>query len=415
MRLVSLTLLLVAVTAFGQDTPAQKPQLPVQGPPPTNLTKLPDGHFSANSEPRSTENFEVHVVVIGETLSGISRAVLQDGTLWPQIWEQNEHIVNPHWIYPSDKILIRQVTRISEATPPTEPEAAAEPQEAPPAQEPPRRLVVSPAMAPAPPPGPRSIFNLTPPRMFPEVKEGDLYCAGFIRSESVPRDIKVVARYADNRLMAGIGDYVYLDKGLDDGVKPGTTYEVIRPTRSVNGLGMHYLEVAQVEVVLGQSGYSLARIARGCGAVEVGDVVIPYNKAEFPELPSKRPFSGTMKGSGQVPGKVVITKAALENYGSTFGGNRKLPSAGGSLSSIDRGLAAEGNVVYLDIGKDEGVKPGDLFIAFRDVPADLRENGEKARTAVAELVILKVEERASTALVTYSDDAVGQGDVVERR
>ncbi len=72
-------------------------------------------------------------------------------------------------------------------------------------------------------------------------------------------------------------------------------------------------------------------------------------------------------------------------------------------------------MVYLDIGKDEGVKPGDLFIAFRDVPADLRENGEKARTAVAELVILKVEERASTALVTYSDDAVGQGDVVERR
>src|SRR4030095_1373897 len=104
--------------ATQEKAPAATSQLPAQGPPPKNLTKLPDGHFSANSDPRDVENFEIHGVVGGDTLSGISKEVLKDGKLWPQIWEQNEHVVNPHWIYPNDKILIRPVTPISDAKPP---------------------------------------------------------------------------------------------------------------------------------------------------------------------------------------------------------------------------------------------------------------------------------------------------------
>src|SRR4029434_297074 len=87
------------------------------------------------------DKFEVRTVVAGDTLSEIAADVLKDGKLWPQIWEQNEHIVNPHWIYPKDKILIRPVTIISEAKPPEPapaPVAAAEPP------------VAAPAPAPAP-------------------------------------------------------------------------------------------------------------------------------------------------------------------------------------------------------------------------------------------------------------------------
>ena len=39
----------------------------------------------------------------------------------------------------------------------------------------------------------------------------------------------------------------------------------------------------------------------------------------------------------------------------------------------------------------------------------------KRKTAVGEIVILRVEERASTALVTYSTDGLSLGDSVERR
>ena len=418
--------LLLAVSALAQEkaspspqekAPAVSSQSPAQGPPPKNLTKLPDGHFSANSDPKNVESFEVRTVVAGDTLSGVAKDVLKDGKLWPQIWEQNEHVVNPHWIYPNDKILIRPVTRISEAKPPepAAPEAAA--QQTPEAATPevkntgPQPLKGSLVAAPYPAPpltaGPANVLNLDPPRSYSEVKESDIYCAGFIRTEDVPNDLKVIGRYADDQPLATAGDYIYIGRGAEAGIRPGTTYEVLRPTKNVRGLGMHYLEVAQVQIVMGQSDHSLGRIIEGCESVELGDILVPFTKAEVPTLPTKRPFSGTMKASGQVPGNIVMTKDSVVNSRS----KTEVPSSNRrSLKTLDKGIVGEGSVVYLDVGKEAGAKPGDLFIVFRDHP-----KVQNARTAIAEVVILKVEETSSSALVTYSDDAISLGDVVERR
>src|SRR5579884_4222628 len=110
-----LALLLAGSTAFAQ-APAKK--VPDQGPPPKNLTVRPDGHVTANQDAANADKFEVHVVKQGETLSQIAGEVLKNPRMWPQLWEQNEHIINPHWIYPDDKILIRPVTVVSEAKPP---------------------------------------------------------------------------------------------------------------------------------------------------------------------------------------------------------------------------------------------------------------------------------------------------------
>ena len=126
---ILLTLLIFASSGLAQTRTA-----PQQGPPPKNLVRQPDGHFTANQEPANPEKFEVRVVKAGDTLSQIAAEVLQNPRLWPQLWEQNEHIVNPHWIYPNDKILIRPVTLITEAEPPP-PEPPKEP-----VPEPPRRL-----------------------------------------------------------------------------------------------------------------------------------------------------------------------------------------------------------------------------------------------------------------------------------
>src|SRR5436189_4930160 len=144
--------ILFAVLLMVSSAFAQAPQktAPPQGPPPKNLSVRPDGHVSANQDPANPDQFEVHVVKQGETLSGISGEVLKDPRLWPQLWEQNEHIINPHWIYPNDKILIRPVTVLSEAKPP-EPPAPPPPAPEPPPPPPAPLPEVEVRPAPAPP------------------------------------------------------------------------------------------------------------------------------------------------------------------------------------------------------------------------------------------------------------------------
>ena len=123
-----------------------------------------------------------------------------------------------------------------------------------------------------------------------------------------------------------------------------------------------------------------------------------------------------------MPGKIVMSKAVLLNFGSTFKGTSRLAGVGeGELGGLERGVSGESNVVYVDLGKSTGVKPGDLFIVYREVDASdgtLLADGkksEKRKTAIGEIVILRVEDRASTALVTYSTDGISLGDSVERR
>ena len=430
---ILLVLTLSAVLGFGQG------QIPEQGPPPKNLTQRSDGHFTANQDPANPENFEVHVVTTGETLSGIAASVLKDARLWPQLWEENDHIVNPHWIYPNDKILIRPVTKISEATPPApapEPAPAEAAPPPPPPPPPPPRTPVKLNVAPAPPEPtaapPRAMLNVPPPKNYPEVKFVDLYCSGFIRTEAVPDELKVVARYnSDNALLAGEGDYIYIAKGLEDGVRNGTTYQIVRPTKQVSrpnrlgaegNAGMHYLEVAHIRVVLTQDDYAMARVVRSCEPVEVGDFLVPYQQLQFPTLPARRPFSPLMTPTEEALGSIITTKNALLNASSGFGSSGGVPGIGqGSLRAIEKGIAGEGEVVYLDVGKEQGAKPGDTLVVFRqvdvesDAPASERQTIRRQKVAVGEVVILKVEERASTALVTYSVDGLVQGDDVVRR
>src|SRR5262245_7490611 len=117
---ILLSMLVMVTMAYGQGQPS-----PQQGPPPKNLTQKADGHFTANNDPANPEKFDVYTVKAGDTLSAIAAQSMKNPRLWPQLWEQNEHIVNPHWIYPNDKILIKPVTQITEAVPPP-PEPAVE-------------------------------------------------------------------------------------------------------------------------------------------------------------------------------------------------------------------------------------------------------------------------------------------------
>lgn len=423
-------MLLFAWTASAQ-TPTRT--VPQQGPPPRNLSQQPDGHYSANQEPANAEKFEVHVVKAGETLSGIAGDVLHNPRLWPQLWEQNEHIINPHWIYPNDKILIRPVTLITEAVPPTprEPEPPPPPASPTPAPRP------APTVAAPPEPKRDAVVIADQRRYVSEVKPDDLYCSGFVRRAAVAKDLLVISKFdSDDGILAADAEYVYISQGAEDGIQAGTVFQVVRPTKALtnpNGrntdertIGMHYLDIGQVRVVITQPDFSIARVVRSCGdAIEVGDMMLPFQEIQFPSIPRPRPFSPVMKATGDAKGTVLITKGALLNSGSLFNkGSGVVPGVpSGRLASLAKGIASEGNILYIDAGQTQGVKPGDSFIIYKNVNPDERlydlpkesDKVKSARRAVGELIVLKVEERASSALVTYATEEISLGDSVERR
>lgn len=365
---------------------------------------------------------------------------MNNARLWPQLWETNEHVVNPHWIYPNDKILVRPVTLITEQTPePPPPPPVVEAPPPPPPPAPPAQVVVPPssipALTPPPPRRPQVFFQPPPPRLAPEVKVSDLYCSGFIQVSAVPQDLKVIAKFnADGGALATDTNYIYVSQGSEAGVTTGTMYQVVRPTKRIDrpegrtrderNLGMHYIDVAQIQVVLAQPDFALARVVSNCDAVEIGDIMLPWQRITPPSLTRPRPFNPFMTVAGGVKGSVVTSLGVLRNFGSTFKGSGKTPGVrGGDLGSLEKGIGSEGTIVYIDIGQREGVRPGDLFIVYQQLELDgqlydLPDEAQKLRgqrAAIGELVVVKAGERASTALVTYSSNGIAAGDSVERR
>ncbi|HZF54910.1 MAG TPA: LysM domain-containing protein [Polyangiaceae bacterium] len=51
---------------------------------------------------------EAHTVRRGDTLWDISNRYYQNPYGWPRLWAQNPQILNPHWIYPGDRLRLRE-------------------------------------------------------------------------------------------------------------------------------------------------------------------------------------------------------------------------------------------------------------------------------------------------------------------
>jgi hypothetical protein len=247
------------------------------------------------------------------------------------------------------------------------------------------------------------VFQVPEPRLVPALKSSDVYCSGFIRSTPVSNLLQVSSTYQkDKSSFSTQGEYVRINHGSKGDVTAGSMYQVVRPTRKVSNpdggigssLGMHYMDVGQIQIVLVQEDFSLAQVLYSCDALEPTDVLIPYVRFEIPDLPRNRSFSSAMKATGNIKGTVSFFRNSVAVAGSVYSSKTE-PSA--------KSIVATGGVVYLNVGEAAGVKPGDLFIVYR------------GSAAIAEIAITKVEEKASTALVTYSTDALVLGDRVERR
>ena len=74
--------------------------------PPANLHLVGD-HWTAWDPPTAfPDGAEVYRIVAGDTLWDLAERYYGNPYLWPQIWEKNPYVLDAHWIYPGDPLVV---------------------------------------------------------------------------------------------------------------------------------------------------------------------------------------------------------------------------------------------------------------------------------------------------------------------
>src|SRR5437764_15015213 len=124
-------------------------------------------------------------------------------------------------------------------------------------------------------------------------------CSGFFTDQKLPGDYRLVSGEESNyKLTFTGGDYVYINRGQDKGVRVGDRFFVVRADdyvgrtqwfkwqdKLMRAMGTQYIDAGQVRVVNVQPKVAIAQIIFSCDYMQRGDIVLPY--LERPITPFK--------------------------------------------------------------------------------------------------------------------------------
>jgi hypothetical protein len=263
----------------------------------------------------------------------------------------------------------------------------------------------------------------------------DLYCAGFVNEHSLPNANFVAGGLqTPNTTKYAAGELLYLG---GTGYQVGQEYTVVRELRNPNKhelfpgqdhllrtFGQPYAEQARIKIVDTRSKMAIAQVEFSCDAIVPGDVVIPF--AEKPVIAFHPPvrFDRFLPASAKTSGRILLAR------------------------DFD-GILGTGAKVYMNVGANQGVKPGDYFRAVRLYTADQHDEvdslsfdasttedtqknpsemdpnflkpskgpaihvADLPRRAVGEIVILTATATTSTGMIVYALEDLHVGDGVE--
>jgi hypothetical protein len=263
----------------------------------------------------------------------------------------------------------------------------------------------------------------------------DLACAGFISKQLVPNANFVAGDlYTPSDTKNSNGEVVYL---AGKGYEVGQKYTIVRELRDPNRyeifagqhtllktMGQPYSELARVRIIDTRSKMAIAEIEMSCDPVNPGDYVIPY--VEKPAIAFHPPlrFDRFLPSSSKLTGRIAMAK----DFDSEIG---------------------PGDKVYMNVGSNQGVKPGDYFRAVRTYEADLHDPTDSLsfkastsedtqakqavfepnflnktggpeirvrdlpRRAVGEVVVISTTPTTATGMVVFAMESVHLGDGVE--
>jgi len=361
------------------------PGLQAQETTPAEAVKV-EVHSSKWDYPKELkvpDGSRTHMVQKGDTLWDLAGKYLGNPYAWPQIWELNQWIKDPHWIYPGDPLIIDLARAV--ATAGTVPEAVAN---------------LSPDQRRADPNAVRR----------PELGFSfqDFIQLPFIVPEGAEAHFKgqgaftITANKREDRQFLGEGEQVYLNGGANQGVKVGDRFLILKtvarrlmhPTIAKKKLGDVIQQVGVVRIVTAQPNGSVAVIERSLDSVEVGDHLERF--VEPANIPAKlrTDLAEPVKVAADA-GVVVYTRDA------------KVNSAGGDMIIIDKGA-------------NDGLKVGDVLLATRvrtfPVGSDNQKKPPTESTTyyLGQALVVRTDPQTATCRVLRSIEELRSGDTVTR-
>lgn len=316
---------------------------------------------------------ETHVVQGGDTLWDLCSKYLNSPWYWPKIWSYNPQITNPHWIYPGNEIRFYP----SDENLPTNVEVARaievkDEDLSIPGELDPDELVTTMGSIQVGRTAPDSVWTTL---------------VGFVSEKEHERAGEIV-NAEDETYMLSDYDRVYMK--LKSAGKKGDRMAIYRITRElehpVTGQRVGYAVeiIGGIEVIDTSPEVATGQIAQAFRPIERGDFV-----GRWPEGFGERvaPVQNTTETQGYI----------VESVGDVLG------------------PLGEHHLVFIDRGRSHGVQKGNVFSVVTRGDLLTRETEGLPNEEVGQLMVLDVQEDASTAIITFALRELSVGDKIEMR
>lgn len=179
--------------------------------------------------------------------------------------------------------------------------------------------------------------------------KSSLYCAGYIRYQRLSHMPEIVgAEEEQEQRTYADGDIVYLNAGSQQGIKEGQNFQIIRPRGDVKGvhkqkrgfLGTYIQEIGQLQVFKVRENTSAAQITFTCDAALLGDLLAPVPDRESPLQRTEEDLDRFADPTGKQNGRLMMAKD-------------------------NREMVTRNDIVYIDLGSEDQIKRGDYLTIYR--------------------------------------------------
>ena len=220
----------------------------------------------------------------GDTLWDLSHRFSDSTWLWPDLWQKNSQLYNPHRIYPGQKIrLLLKETKM-------------------PKLQKKKKLQ-------------KKIELIPPKEKNPFYYYAPINSVGFIRKKQALAHGKII-KPQETKKMISTGDKVYIKTLANKACIPGdkfTVYRIIEPVidkQTNKNIGIQHYLTGIIEIIKKEEDSDIAIVIESFKTIKVNDYIMPF-KYRSPEI-------SLIKSKTGLKGKIILAEEHNEMIGTNY-------------------------------------------------------------------------------------------------